>query len=114
MVDKRTHSTKFQVRGWQMELVRSDQVEAAANTLAEAFWDDPLMQIVAPNEKKRTSSHPGSLPSRSLMACVGARSRPTMTPPQSLSGFRRVTLISLWDACCASAWVRSRLRSEER
>jgi len=37
-----------------MELVRSDQVEAAANTLAEAFWDDPLMQIVAPNEKKRT------------------------------------------------------------
>src|SRR5207249_8428537 len=49
-----THSTKFLVRGWQMELVRSDQVEAAANTLAEAFWDDPLMQIVAPNEKKRT------------------------------------------------------------
>ena len=36
-----------------MEVVRSDQVEAAANTLAEAFWDDPLMQIVAPNEKKR-------------------------------------------------------------
>ena len=37
-----------------MELVRSDQVEVAANTLAEAFFDDPLMHIVAPNEKKRT------------------------------------------------------------
>ena len=37
-----------------MEVVRSDQVEVAANTLAEAFFDDPLMHIVAPNEKKRT------------------------------------------------------------
>ena len=46
------------MRGWQIELVRSDQVEAAANTLAEAFWDDPLMQIVAPNEKKRATVGP--------------------------------------------------------
>ncbi len=41
-----------------MEPLRSDQVEAAANTLAEAFWDDPLMHIVAPNEKKRAAVGP--------------------------------------------------------
>jgi ribosomal protein S18 acetylase RimI-like enzyme len=41
-----------------MELLRPDQVKAAANTLAEAFWDDPLMQIVAPNEKRRASVGP--------------------------------------------------------
>ncbi len=41
-----------------MEPLRSHQVEAAANTLAEAFWDDPLMHIVAPNEKKRATVGP--------------------------------------------------------
>ena len=34
-----------------MEILRPDQLEAAAKTLADAFWDDPLMHIVAPNEK---------------------------------------------------------------
>ena len=41
-----------------MEILRPDQLEAAARTLAEAFWDDPLMHIVAPNEKKRAAVGP--------------------------------------------------------
>jgi ribosomal protein S18 acetylase RimI-like enzyme len=41
-----------------MEILRPDQLEAAAKTLAEAFWDDPLMHIVAPNEKKRAAVGP--------------------------------------------------------
>ncbi len=41
-----------------MEIVRPDQLEAAAKTLADAFWDDPLMHIVAPNEKKRAAVGP--------------------------------------------------------
>ncbi len=38
-----------------MERLRPDQVEAAARTLADAFWDDPLMHIVAPDENRRTA-----------------------------------------------------------
>ena len=41
-----------------MELIRPDQVEAAANTLAMAFWDDPLMHIVAPDKKRRAAVGP--------------------------------------------------------
>ena len=41
-----------------MDIVRADQIESAAKTLAEAFWDDPLMHIVAPNEKKRAAVGP--------------------------------------------------------
>ena len=41
-----------------MEILRPDQLEAAARTLADAFWDDPLMHIVAPNEKKRAAVGP--------------------------------------------------------
>ena len=38
-----------------MDLIRPDQKDAAVRTLAEAFRDDPLMQIVAPNERRRPS-----------------------------------------------------------
>jgi ribosomal protein S18 acetylase RimI-like enzyme len=41
-----------------MKILRPDQIEAAAKTLAEAFWDDPLMHIVAPNENKRAAVGP--------------------------------------------------------
>jgi len=41
-----------------MDIVRADQIESAAKTLAEAFWDDPLMHIVAPNENKRAAVGP--------------------------------------------------------
>ena len=41
-----------------MEVLRPDQLEAGAKTLAEAFWDDPLMHIVAPNESKRATVAP--------------------------------------------------------
>jgi len=41
-----------------MEILRPDQLEAAAKTLAEAFWDDPLMHIVAPNENRRAAFGP--------------------------------------------------------
>lgn len=41
-----------------MEALRPDQLKAAARTLAEAFWDDPLMHIIAPNEKKRAAVGP--------------------------------------------------------
>ena len=41
-----------------MKILRPDQIEAAAKTLAEAFWDDPLMLIVAPNENKRAAVGP--------------------------------------------------------
>lgn len=38
--------------------IRSDQASAATETLTEAFWDDPLLQIVAPDERKRRTSAP--------------------------------------------------------
>lgn len=41
-----------------MNALRRDQLEAAARTLADAFWDDPLMHIVAPSEEKRTTAGP--------------------------------------------------------
>jgi len=41
-----------------IDTIRPDQIEAAAKTLAEAFWDDPLMHIVAPNENKRAAVGP--------------------------------------------------------
>ena len=41
-----------------IDTIRPDQIEAAAKTLAEAFWDDPLMHIVAPSEKKRAAVGP--------------------------------------------------------
>ena len=42
----------------KIDILRPDQIESAAKTLAEAFWDDPLMHIVAPNEKKRAAVGP--------------------------------------------------------
>ncbi len=36
-----------------MDLMRPDQRDAAALTLAEAFHEDPLLQILEPNERKR-------------------------------------------------------------
>ena len=36
-----------------MNLVRPDQREAAAETLAEAFYDDPLLQVLAPDPPRR-------------------------------------------------------------
>lgn len=41
-----------------MQRIRSDQASAAAATLGEAFWDDPLLQIVAPDERTRRASGP--------------------------------------------------------
>jgi hypothetical protein len=38
-----------------MQRVRLDQRDAAVTTLVEAFFDDPLMQIVQPNEAKRAA-----------------------------------------------------------
>ena len=39
-------------------LVRPDQLKTAADTLAEAFFDDPLMHIIAPDEKRRVKVGP--------------------------------------------------------
>lgn len=36
-----------------MDLIRPDQRDAAALTLSEAFHDDPLMQLLAPDELRR-------------------------------------------------------------
>jgi ribosomal protein S18 acetylase RimI-like enzyme len=36
-----------------MDLIRPDQVEASADTLAEAFRDDPLLEILQPDGHKR-------------------------------------------------------------
>jgi ribosomal protein S18 acetylase RimI-like enzyme len=41
-----------------VELIRADQREAAARTLAEAFFDDPLMQIIAPDASRRSRVGP--------------------------------------------------------
>jgi ribosomal protein S18 acetylase RimI-like enzyme len=41
-----------------MERVRPDQIEVAARTVSDAFWDDPLMHIVAPDEQKRATVGP--------------------------------------------------------
>ena len=41
-----------------MDRLKPGQITAAADTLAEAFWDDPLMHIVAPDEKRRISVAP--------------------------------------------------------
>jgi len=41
-----------------VDRLKPDQIMAAANTLAEAFWDDPLMHIVAPDEKRRLDVGP--------------------------------------------------------
>ncbi len=41
-----------------MQRISSDLATAAAATLAEAFWDDPLLQIVAPDERTRRASGP--------------------------------------------------------
>jgi len=38
-----------------IDTIRPDQIEAAAKTLVEAFWDDPLMHIVAPDENRRAA-----------------------------------------------------------
>jgi len=42
----------------KIDILRPDQIESAAKTLAEAFWDDPLMHIVAPNENRRAAVGP--------------------------------------------------------
>lgn len=36
-----------------MELIRDDQRDTAAETLAEAFFDDPLLQVLAPERRRR-------------------------------------------------------------
>jgi ribosomal protein S18 acetylase RimI-like enzyme len=36
-----------------MDIIRSDQRDAATDTLAEAFREDPLMHILAPDEERR-------------------------------------------------------------
>jgi GNAT superfamily N-acetyltransferase len=36
-----------------LKLLAADQAAAAAGTLAEAFRDDPLMKIIAPDERRR-------------------------------------------------------------
>jgi ribosomal protein S18 acetylase RimI-like enzyme len=36
-----------------VDLIRADQREAAAATLADAFHDDPLLHILAPDERRR-------------------------------------------------------------
>jgi ribosomal protein S18 acetylase RimI-like enzyme len=41
-----------------VERLRPDQHATAARTLAAAFWDDPLMHIVAPDEKRRAKVAP--------------------------------------------------------
>lgn len=41
-----------------MDRLNPGQISAAARTLAQAFWDDPLMHIVAPNEKRRVGVGP--------------------------------------------------------
>jgi ribosomal protein S18 acetylase RimI-like enzyme len=41
-----------------MKRLRSDHAGAATATLAEAFWDDPLVQIAAPDERTRRASGP--------------------------------------------------------
>jgi len=38
-----------------MELMRREHAQAAARTLAEAFWDDPLLQIIDPDVGKRAA-----------------------------------------------------------
>ena len=37
----------------QVYLVRDDQREEAAETLAETFYDDPLLQVLAPDARRR-------------------------------------------------------------
>jgi ribosomal protein S18 acetylase RimI-like enzyme len=41
-----------------MERLKPEHQQAAATTLAESFWDDPLMHIVAPDEKRRATVAP--------------------------------------------------------
>jgi ribosomal protein S18 acetylase RimI-like enzyme len=41
-----------------MDRLKPDQASAAASTLAEAFRDDPLMHILAPDEKRRVDVGP--------------------------------------------------------
>ena len=41
-----------------MDRLKPGQITAAASTLAQAFWDDPLMHIVAPDEKRRIAAGP--------------------------------------------------------
>jgi len=41
-----------------MELIRPDQQAVAAQTLAEAFADDPLLHIVQPDGTKRAGIAP--------------------------------------------------------
>ena len=41
-----------------MDRLEPNQITAAANTLAQAFWDDPLMHILAPDEQRRISVGP--------------------------------------------------------
>lgn len=48
----------METRRGDVETLKREQLEAAAATLAEAFWDDPLMHIVAPDERKRATVGP--------------------------------------------------------
>jgi ribosomal protein S18 acetylase RimI-like enzyme len=41
-----------------MERIERGQVKDASETLAAAFWDDPLMHIVAPDEDRRRKAGP--------------------------------------------------------
>lgn len=41
-----------------MRRLEPDELQRGATTLAEAFWDDPLMHIVAPDERRRKTAGP--------------------------------------------------------
>lgn len=43
-----------------MQELRHDQVGAAADTLAIAFHDDPLLQVVVPDQDRRRVQASGS------------------------------------------------------
>jgi hypothetical protein len=74
-----------------IDILRPDQIEPAAKTLAEAFWDDPLMHIVAPNEKKRATVGPWFfVASERLMLC----------PAEAVDGPVRVETIRSGNKTC--------------
>ena len=41
-----------------MDRLKPNQASAAASTLAQAFWDDPLMHILASDERRRADAGP--------------------------------------------------------
>ena len=43
-------------RGWGVKQIGADQQLAAARTLAAAFHDDPLLQVVQPDPERRRAT----------------------------------------------------------